>query len=69
MTLYETLQEDVEAYGEAHVTMEQHDEELEIRHGQVRWGDTTFSIITHGRMHVFSVDRIVDYYLPEEIWH
>ena len=67
-TVYERLQGDVDSYGECHATLEEHDHELEIRRGQVTWGDDQFTLVSNGELHVFAADAVVSYYLPEAIF-
>lgn len=67
------FQEDIEKHGEIHVVMEERDKELEIRNNEnVEFDEPSsglFTIESHNTVHRFQYDRIVDWYIPEDIWH
>lgn len=66
----DTLRSDLEAHGELHAKHEELDAELELRRGQATIEDDGRIVVTtHGETHVYDVERIAYYYLPEEIHH
>lgn len=66
----QSLLGDLEAHGELHAIVEEHDDELELRLGQTDiMEDGRILVTSYGETHVFHCDRIVSYYMPEEIWH
>lgn len=69
----DAFKDDVEQHGEIHVVMEERDRELEIRNNNnVDWDepcDGLFTIEFNSQIHRFQYDRVVDWYVPEEIWH
>ena len=72
MSIKHELQADVDQHGEVHATIEEHDAELEIRRGQVHWdtpSERCFTLRSHGELHTFQYDRVVNWYTPQDIWH
>ena len=70
--MIDELKADVSDIGEVHATVEEHDKELEIRDGQVRFDDSAelmvFDVPGHPVTKV-PYSRIVDWYEPDELWH
>lgn len=71
MSKLELIELDVEAHGEVHATVSEHDKELEIRkgtatfcheEGYVRVQEQYKSIVVYA-------DEIVSWYTPMEAWH
>lgn len=71
MPLLQAMKSDVNDAGEVHAVIEEHDDELEIRKGQVEWhlGDGYFCVATATDEVMVHADRVVSYYVPSEIWH
>jgi len=67
------LARDVHQHGECHVTVEEHDDELEVRIGTTvfDFSNGLLSIKTEAGYDNLRVgmDRVVSWYLPHEPWH
>jgi hypothetical protein len=64
---------DVNSHGEVHATFEEHDSEVEIRQGTATINcDKGVIRLTDGNEwgnHVFSIDSLVSWYKPYEVFH
>ena len=67
-----SLKTDVQTHGEVHATVEEHDQEVEIRLGTVEeWDDGNGMLILSNGQTTLRIghDRIVDWYLPVAFYH
>ena len=65
------LEEHVEAHGEVHAIVSEHDEEIEIRQGTATFKDPANCVVIRENLktHVIDVDEITRFYTPEEALH
>ena len=70
MDTFDAMKTAVDDNGEVHAILEEHDKELEVRAGQLVDVDADhFAVATRSEKYVVAKDRIVSFYVPQEIWH
>lgn len=71
MVDFDALEDVLDREGEVHAVLEEHDRELEIRKGQFdrQPGKATFAVHTSVGSQYIDKERLIRYYVPQEIWH
>jgi len=71
MTKLRLIEADVEAHGEVHATVAEHEKELEIRQGTATFahGGNYIRIKENDKTIVVPAESIVSWYTPVEAWH